>query len=47
MLPRLIRKAEERKKDERAQDKRPAVHLEGENTIGVILPSGCWDPVHR
>ena len=47
MLPRLIRKTEERKKKERAQDKRPAVHLEGENTIGVILPNGRWDLVHH
>ena len=47
MLLRLIRKAEEREKEERAQDKRPAVHLKGENSIGVILPNGCRELVHR
>ena len=47
MLLRLIRKAEEHEKEERAQDKRPAVHLEAENTIGVILPNRCWDLIHR
>ena len=47
MLPRLVRKAEERKKEERAQDKRPTEHLENENRIGVILPNGCRGLVHR
>jgi hypothetical protein len=47
MSTRLIRQAEEREKEERAQDKRPAEHLESENTIGVILPNGCWDLVHH
>ncbi len=45
MSKRLIRKAKECEKGERAQDKRPAEHLEGQNAIGVILPSGSWDLV--
>jgi hypothetical protein len=47
MSTRLIRKAEECEKEERAQDKRPAVHLEEENSIGFIPPNGFWDLVHR
>ena len=47
MLPRLIRKAEEREKQERAHHKRPAIHLEEENSEGVVLPNGCWDLVHH
>ena len=43
----LFRKAEEREKDERAQDKRPPVHLEDENIIGVVLPNRCWDLVNH
>ena len=34
MLPSPIRKADEREREERAQDKRPVIHLEGENTCG-------------
>ena len=47
MSTRLIGKAEEREKEKRAQDERPAVHLEEKNSIGLILPNGCWDLVHR
>ncbi len=47
MLLRLVRKAKEREKEERAQDKRPAVHLEEQTTVGVIPPNGCRDLVHR
>jgi hypothetical protein len=43
MLPRLIRKAEERKEDKRARDQQPAKHLEGVLVGGFILPKGSRD----
>ncbi len=47
IFTRLIRKPEKREKDECAKDERPAVHLEVENSSGVILPNRTWELVHR
>jgi len=53
MLARLSSKAEQREKKKRAEDKRPAKHLEVDSHLGVILPSKARDlydlgivPVH-
>jgi hypothetical protein len=43
MLARLIRKTEEREKDERGHDQKPAARLEAEPDIGNVLPNGGWD----
>lgn len=43
MSARLIPKAEECKKDKRARDQQPAVHLETDSTLSVILPNDAWN----
>jgi hypothetical protein len=43
MLASLIRKAEEREKEERAPDQQPARRLEAERAMGNFLPDGGWD----
>jgi hypothetical protein len=47
MLARLIRTAEEREKDERARDQRPAEHLEPDRHNWVILPNEACELVDR
>jgi len=43
MLASLIRKAEEREKEECARDQRPARQLEAEREKGNLPPNGGWD----
>jgi hypothetical protein len=43
MSARLIPKTEECKKDKRARDQQPAVHLETDSILSVILPNNAWN----